>query len=437
MPASLLLVDDEWLFASSTARYLSKKGFTVREAHSLAAARAAVAGASFQAVLLDLDLPDGNGIDWIEELRPAYPGLAIVVITGSGDVPVAVEAMRRGADHFLSKPVNLAELEVFLRNSLEVGQLRRRSAAQQRLVKRMQPFVGTSDAARQVQELGAVAAETEATVLLTGETGTGKGVLANWIHQSSRRRSMPFVELNCSMLRGDLLASELFGHARGAFTSAVEHRSGLLDSADGGTLFLDEIGDMDPSIQVQFLKVIEDKRYRRLGETNIRQSDFRLICATNHDLAADVAGGRFRSDLYYRLNVLAIPLPPLREMHGDFRDLVAYLLAGFGTTTDRLERTAMEALEAYDWPGNVRELKNVLERALLLAREGPIGRDHLRGLETLAPSRRPLEGVPLHYARRIADALERCGGDKQRAARELGISRATLYRHLQNLQHDA
>ncbi|HYM61260.1 MAG TPA: sigma-54 dependent transcriptional regulator [Thermoanaerobaculia bacterium] len=430
MQAKLLLVDDEWVFSSSSARFLTRKGFVVREAGTLAAAKAAMAADSFNAVLLDLDLPDGNGIDWVEELRATYPGLAIVVITGRGDVPTAVEAMKRGVDHFLSKPIDLAELELFLKRSLEVGQLRRRNAAHQRLEKRIEPFFGISELARQAQELAVLAAESDAVVLMSGETGTGKGLMANWIHQRSRRRAQPLVEVNCSMLRGELLASELFGHARGAFTSATESRSGLLDTVDGGTLFLDEIGDMEPSIQVQFLKLIEEKRYRRLGETNVRHSDFRLICATHHDLAGDVAAGRFRADLYYRLNVLPIHLPASRETPEDFRPLVAYLLAGFGATVAHLERGAMEMLETYDWPGNTRELKNVLERALLMARGQPVGKMHLRGIGRARPAQRAAStGAPSGSAQILA-ALDRCSGDKERAARELGLSRATLYRRL-------
>ncbi len=432
MQSKLLLVDDEWVFSSSTARYLSRKGFFVREAGTLAAARTAVAGDSFNAVLLDLGLPDGNGIEFLDELRAAYPALAIIVITGSGDIPVAVEAMKRGADHFLSKPIDLTELELFLNKSLEVGQLRRKHAAHQRLSKRNEPFFGTSEAARHAQELALLAAESDAVVLITGETGTGKGVIANWIHHRSYRRTMSFVEVNCSMLRGELLASELFGHARGAFTSASENRSGLIDTADGGTLFLDEIGDMDASIQVQFLKVIEEKRFRRLGETSVRHSDFRLICATNHDLASDVARGAFRADLFYRLNVLPIHLPPLREIPDDFRSLVAYLLAGFGTTVEQFERGAMEILQAYEWPGNTRELKNVLERALLLARGQPIGRSHLRGIEHGSPRQDSANGRSI--AADVLAVLQRCGGDKRLAARELGISRATLYRRLQSIE---
>jgi DNA-binding NtrC family response regulator len=430
MKPRLLIVDDEDAFTMPLAAYLMRVGFEATVADSLAKGRAAIRSEDFHGILLDLGLPDGNGIDWIAELRNDLPDVAIVVITGNEELTIAVEAMRRGADHYATKPVNLPDLELFLRKGLEVGMLRKRSAVTQRLAKTADVFIGDSTASKYAFELARVAAGSDSSVLITGETGTGKGVLAKWIHQQSDRRSMPFVEVNCATLRGDLLASELFGHARGAFTSAVEARPGLIDAADGGTLFLDEIGDMDLSVQAQFLKTVEEKRYRRMGEVQTRHSDFRLLSATNRDLSLDVRAGRFRQDLLFRINVLHIPMPSLRETADDLIALTRYLLRTLGAKPGAIDDAALARIAAYDWPGNVRELRNLLERALLLARGGTITPSQLGGIERTmgAPS-----AAPVADPARITDALRRAGGDKRRAASELGISRATFYRRLKSL----
>jgi DNA-binding NtrC family response regulator len=429
MTARLLIVDDEPAICASMSMYLTRVGFTTSQALSLEAARAQLASQRIHGILLDLALPDGSGLQFISEVRASFPDIAIVVITGSRDTRTAVDAMQRGADHFIEKPVDMTELEIFLKKSIEVGALRRRTAVQQRLDRNRAPFFGESAAAREAQNLGRLAALTDASILLTGETGTGKGVLARWIHSQSDRRGTPFVEVNCSSLRGEMLANELFGHARGAFTSAVDSRAGLLDAADGGTLFLDEIGDMDPSIQPQFLKVVEEKRYRRLGEVQVRSSDFRLICATNRNLKDEVAKRAFRIDLFHRINIVPIALPPLRRMHSDVPSLVAYLLSGL-TYAAGIHPEALTAIREYDWPGNVRELRNVLERATILARGDVVRLEHLRGLDRPSAARAGAESDD------ILVALERVGGDKHSAARNLGISRATLYRRLQRLRQE-
>ncbi|HEY7598489.1 MAG TPA: sigma 54-interacting transcriptional regulator, partial [Candidatus Limnocylindrales bacterium] len=294
MKPSILILDDEAAVRTSFALYLAKKGFAVTEAGSLAEARQAMMAQSVDGLLLDVRLPDGSGLDWIREVREAQPGTAIVVMTGIGDIPMAVQAMREGADHFVTKPVNMTDLEVFLRKSLELGGLRRGSRAVRRLAKKAAPFFGDCPAASALSEQARLALQHDAPVLLQGETGTGKGVLARWIHEHGSRDGMPFVEVSCAGLPRDLLASELFGHARGAFTSAVTDKDGLLDVADGGTLFLDEIGELDGPLQSQFLTVLEEKRYRRLGEVRERRSEFRLICATSRVLTDEVASGRFR-----------------------------------------------------------------------------------------------------------------------------------------------
>jgi DNA-binding NtrC family response regulator len=426
----LLMVDDEPDVRLGFTLYLAKAGFTVLEASSLAEARQLIVSNPVEGVLLDLNLPDGNGLDWIAEVREGQPGTAIVVITGKGDIPIAVEAMRRGADHFLSKPVNMGELEIVLQKGLEVGGLRRSSQAQRRLSKKAQPLFGGSAAMRSLLDLATLAAENDSPVLLQGETGVGKGVLARWIHEHSPREAMPFVELSCAGLRGELIASELFGHARGAFTSAVADRQGLLDIADGGTLFLDEIGELDPGVQSQFLTVLEEKRYRRLGDVRERRSAFRLVCASNRDLAADVETGRFRADLRYRINVFPIAIPPLRGRPEDIPGLAANVLESLGSPQVGVSPEAMALLRGYPWPGNVRELKNALERALLLSRRETLEPEHFSWLRAA-----PLPDFGGGGARadldRIQAALREHGGNVEQAASALGMSRATLYRRLQ------
>jgi DNA-binding NtrC family response regulator len=433
----ILLVDDEEAIRFGFSRYLSKKGYAVETASALSEAKEKLSTERYDAVLLDLTLPDGNGVDWIPELRESRGDLAIVVITGTGEVAVAVEAMRCGADNLLTKPVDMADLDVYLQKSLELEGLRRRDRTRRRLAKRGEPCFGRSAAMEKIVKLATTAGESDSAVMIEGETGTGKGVLARWIHDHSARSSAPFVEVNCSSLRGELLASELFGHTKGAFTSAVEDREGLVEVADGGTLFLDEIGDMDMGVQAQFLKVIEEKQYRRLGEVRIRRSEFRLICATNHDLEKQVEEGKFRKDLFFRINVFPIHLPPLRERTEDVAELVTYTLGDLGRGDIQVPGRVMKSLEAYGWPGNIREMRNVLERAVLLARGEPLGPEHFPGLKSSGSVKGSgsqtwdLDGLENEHITRVLDEF---GGDVRKAAKALGISRATLYRKLKKIR---
>jgi len=431
---SLLLVDDDPSTRLGFSRFLMRAGYDVSEASCLEEAREAIGSRRFDAVILDLYLPDGNGLDWISELRGSCPDIAIVVITGAGDIPLAVDAMRRGADNFLAKPVNLAEVDVFLRKGLELAGLRRTTLTQRRLSKKTEPFFGQSPAMKRVRDFASLAAENDSTVLFQGESGSGKGVLARWIYEHGQRRSGPFVEINCSSLRGELLASELFGHVRGAFTSAVQDRQGLIEVADGGTLFLDEIGDMDLQVQSQFLKVIEEKSYRRFGETNLRKSDFRLVCATNKDLAEEIRSCRFRGDLYYRINLFPILIPPLRERQEDLPGHISHILHDLDLGGLRVSPDAMSLLASYDWPGNVRELRNVMERAMLLSRRaGPLEPEHFPGIVGVpagAGSEGKIRKLAEIEADHIRELVGKAGGNARKVAEDLGISRATLYRKL-------
>jgi DNA-binding NtrC family response regulator len=438
MRSNILLVDDDPATLFGLSRYLTKAGHNVREASCLAGAREVIVSERFDAVILDMMLPDGNGVCWIEDLRENYPDIAIIVITGAGDIPLAVDAMRRGADDFLTKPLSMSELDVFLRKCLELGALRRKSLAHQRTSEKFQPYFGESIAMRKVMELVSVAVDNDSTVLLSGETGTGKGILARWIYERGLRKSGLFVEVNCSDLRSGLLTSELFGHVRGAFTSAVQDRQGLIEIADGGTLFLDEIGDMDIAVQSQFLKVIEERYYRRLGEVIVRKSNFRLIAATNKDLMGETQKGRFRRDLLFRINVFPIHIPPLRERLEDMPGLVRHFLDSFHALHTESSPEVMSLLKRYPWPGNIRELKNVLERALLLARGSPLSPGHFPGLDISAVPLQAIGGESRNMDQFEEDYLrtvmERSGGDIKVAATMMGISRATLYRKLKRFQ---
>lgn len=439
MKQHILIIDDDTATRFGFSKYLSKIEYTVKEAASLAEARKAITSKRFDAVILDLILPDGNGIDWIQELRETCPDIAIVVITGAGDIPVAVEAMRRGADNFMTKPVNMEELEVFLRKSLEIGTLRRKDLTSRRLEKKVEPYFGKSPVIEEMRELATVAAESDSPILLQGETGTGKSMLARWIHDHSYRNAEPFVEVSCSGLKGDLLASELFGHVKGAFTSAVQDRQGLIEVANGGTLFLDEIGDMDLTVQAQFLKLIEEKTYRRLGEVKVRKSDFRLICATNKNLKEETNQQKFRQDLYFRVNIFPITIPSLCERLGDFDGLIQHILAQLGSPRYEISPEVSGMLKTYPCPGNIRELSNVLERALILARGEPFRLAHFPGMhhvKSSLESHQKKEPKDLKHMEEeyIREEIKRFGGDIRKVAQELGISRATLYRKLKKFR---
>jgi len=437
MRPQILLIEDEVGTRFGFVKYLSNAGYDVAEASDLVGARHAVESQIFDAILLDLNLPDGSGLDFIDHIRRTAPETPVIVITGSDEVVVAVDAMRRGAENFLTKPVNMANLEVFLAKTLEIGSLKRMSSSRHRLTKHETFFFGESHDMRKLADLAQIAAGCDKPILITGETGTGKGMLAKWIHDRSDRVKREFVDVNCSSLRGELLSRELFGNVRGAFTSADQDRQGLLDIADGGTLFLDEIGDMDGVIQAAFLKVLEEKRFRRLGDVKQRRSDFRLVCATNKDLNAEIQNRGFRQDLFFRINLLALHLPPLRDRPEDLDGLICHLLLVLGAEGTRISGDVARLLQSYSWPGNIRELRNVLERALLLTRGTELTMDHFSGIRSSLTDHGPggqdsLESVEGAH---ILATLKRFDNDVVKAATHLKISRATLYRKIKQLGH--
>ncbi len=433
MQSIVLLIDDEPAVQFGFRAYLNKTGYDVQTAGSIAEARQKFTRGSYDIILLDLSLPDGNGLDLIAEVRQNHPEVALVVITGRGDVPVAVKAMQLGADNFLTKPVDMKELDVYLSKSAELKGLRSKEITRKRLDKTTEPYFGESSAVKKAVELAKVAAGSDSTVIIYGQTGTGKGVLAKWIHEHSSRSSGFFVEVNCSALKGDLLSNELFGHVRGSFTSANQDQQGLLEVADGGTLFLDEIGDMDLAVQAQFLKVIEEKKYRRLGEVKSRQSDFRLIGATNQDLLFLTKNGRFRLDLYYRVNVFPIALPSLQELDEDMEGLILHLLKSLNYKGTGVPLDVLNLLCRYRWPGNIRELRNVLERGLMLSGGNILNPLHFTGLDLSSAEVFPkqqkssIENAEMLHIKRV---MEQCSGNTEAASKILGISRSTLYRKI-------
>lgn len=437
MKPSVLLVEDNASTRFGFVRYFSREGYEVGEASTLAEAAANLSSRRFDALILDINLPDGSGLDFISTVRDQDPCIPIIIITGSGDIPLAVEAMQRGADNFLTKPVDNATLSAFLSKTLEVGALKRSLSNRARMEKGEELFFGTLPSMAEVLQLARTAAGADSPVLITGETGTGKGMLADWIHRQSARKTGEFVAINCSGLRGELLSRELFGNARGAFTSADQDRKGLLDIAHRGTLFLDEIGDMGPELQAQFLKVLEEKIYRRLGDVKQLKSDFRLICATNRELDALVRTGRFRQDLLYRINLMTIHLPSLRERLDDIVPLAGHLLRSLGASEAVLSEDVVDIFKGYAWPGNIRELRNVLERALLLTPRGGMLRScHFASLKDAGrrDCSAPTPTVRQLQHTHITAVLEQAEGDVEKAARILNISRATLYRRLKEMK---
>lgn len=433
----VLLVEDDETTLLGYSKYLSTKGYYIKTANSLANARQLLAAESFDAVLLDLKLPDGCSLHLIREISLSNETTAIIVISGISDISTAVEAMQYGAFNFLTKPVDMETLELSLQSSLQVEELKKREQMHKRLLPESpRAYFGISSEIEKTVEYARVAALNDSVVLLLGETGTGKGVLARWIHEHSSRRGENYVELNCSSLRGEILRSELYGHAKGAFTSAIKDRDGLIEIADGGTLFLDEIGDMDAEVQSELLKTIEERTFRRIGENKTRSSNFRLICATNRNLKQAASEGVFRSDLYYRICVFPIELPALRSRRKDLPGLVTHFLSSFGFDKFPLDNSVLELLSRYSWPGNIRELRNMIERALLLSQGKPLSAEHFPGLhnisDTVALQEKPDQwNLEVLEKRHILNALKHFG-DKSEASKALGISLSSLYRKLEN-----
>ena len=439
--ATILIVDDEPDIAAAFASYFERGGHQVLRAHTGEEGVETFRRQRPDMLLLDLRLPDIDGFAVLERLRDLNP--VVVMITGHGDVPLAVQAMQTGAENFLVKPVELKHLGAVAERALEKARLRQmnRYVTERRGAAPTSALLGSSPQMRELAEqVELLARSDKTTVLLLGESGTGKGRVAEAIHHQSPRASRPFIEVNCAALTADSLDSELFGRERGAASPDHDTKPGLFEVAETGSLFLDEIGDLGPHLQPKLLRVLEGKGFRRLGGTDEIRVDVRLIAATSKDLVNEVNAVRFREDLYYRLSVMPIYLPPLRaRARGDVLDLVAHVLdeihPNLPDAPSEIADDALERLLRYPWPGNIRELRNVLERAMIMARGAPkIESEHLPG-EVRDASGAGVE----HHVPHTLDEVERVhiertlrahDSNRTRAAKELGISRATLIKKI-------
>jgi DNA-binding NtrC family response regulator len=437
----LLIVDDDpnvvaGLQALLTDEWEVKTAMTTREARSV------FADFSPDVVLLDMNLPDGNGVDVLHDLKMYSEAVSVIMMSGVGTVDSVVESMKLGAETFLQKPFDYSLLSLTLEQVARMVATRRELIALRRGdANEQERLPGLSPAVQNLNQLLGQIARAPSPVLIEGDSGTGKGVFARLIHNRSPRARAPFVDLNCAGLSKELLESELFGHERGAFTNAMNTKQGLFEIAADGTLFLDEIGEMDITVQARLLKAIEDKRFRRVGGIRDLTANFRLVAATNRDLAAEVAASRFRADLYYRLNVVRVRMPPLRERIEDIPLLVDVILRPLSKELGRAAPTvsprALKKLQTYAWPGNVRELRNVLERAMLTMTGKEIMNDDLLleadtkslaktsgGLPAADWEIRALDDVVADY---VSASVTAAGGNVRKAARQLQISPSTLY----------
>jgi DNA-binding NtrC family response regulator len=445
--ASLLLVDDDEAFRTVLGRELSRLGYEVATAGTGEEALRVVLERPPAVVLLDLRLPDRDGLQVLDEVHRANPGVDVIMLTGHGSIDTAIESVRAGAFDYVAKPCPLDELEVRIHRALERQALRRRASL---LERGLTPpavagsFVGRSPAFRRVLELVDRVAPSDTTVLVTGETGTGKEIVAKLIHERSPRRGRPFVIVECAALQESLLQSELFGHERGAFTGADRAKPGLFEVAHGGTIFLDEIGEVSQATQVKLLRVLDTSTFRHVGGTAEVHVDVRVLAATNRDLPALVKQGLFREDLFYRLSTISVEVPRLRDRPGDVRLLAEHLVAVLNDRYGRRRRLgdrALEALERHDWPGNVRELQHAIEAAMVVCDGEEIQPRHLpRSVDAGAPAAAdgsrvagPEGALPtLEQMERehVARALRAADGHRARAAKMLGISERNLYRKL-------
>ncbi len=450
-PARVLVVEDDALVRSGICASLRALGFLVVEAETCDGALRAFTTHCPDVVITDLRLPDGDAFEVLARLHGIDANVPIFIVTGYGTIDLAVRAVKQGAEDFLTKPVDVDALGSVVRTAVE-RRKRDRSGARPKFTgvltpKPHVPFEARSSAMKRVEEQVEKLRDVDCSVLLLGETGTGKSLLARRLHAIGSRGSSPFVDINCAGLTKDLVETELFGHERGAFTGAHTTKVGLLETANGGTLFLDEIGDVDIQVQPKLLTVLEEKRFRRMGDVRERSVDVRLLGATHHDLLAAVTQKRFRIDLYYRISTVSVTMPSLRDRREDLIPLAYHMLAGFGAPQVEIATDAKQFLLDHAWPGNLRELKNVLERSLLLRSGDVVRAEDLRfdtpsvgrlpaavvpeALSTSAapPSSRTLSEVEREH---IQSALVAENGRVEAAARRLGIPRSTLYQRIKD-----
>ena len=436
------MVDDEAANVASLERIFKREGFRVLTGSGAKEALAIARSHRVEVVLTDLMMPGVSGLELLKALRQVLPDTEVVLMTAYGTVETAVQAMREGAYDFVEKPLKKMTIVKTVRKAAERQSLMAENRSLRQEIKNLtsREIIGSSPALRRVLDVANQAAPSAATVLVLGESGTGKELLARYIHDRSARATGPFVAVNCSAIPETILEAELFGHERGAFTGAHERREGRFAKATGGTLFLDEIGDLSPSVQVKLLRVLQEGEYEPIGGDTV-PADVRIVAATNRDLGAEVESGRFREDLFYRLNVIAITAPPLRDRRDDIPLLVDHFLGVYCAKNRRARLTAthevLELLSDYRWPGNVRELENVIERAAVLCRTDKLSAEDLpanvRDAAVAEPGSLTISvGTPLDQVERllIRETLRHAGGDKSVAAQMLGISSRTIYRKL-------
>ena len=432
----LLIVDDEDDFREAAESYFRKQGYRVTAARSASEAIANLQSRVFHVAVVDLHMPEMNGLELLGRLLEDNDNLQVIMLTGGGSIETAVAAIKRGAADYLTKPIRLSELDVLIQRAYQSGKMARENQNLKQVINRTRPkvtIIGESPQMREVFRLIDRVSESDKPILIEGESGTGKELVARAIHQNSPLADKPLVVINCAALPEALLESELFGHEKGSFTGAHASKPGLFEIADGGTLFVDELGELAPALQAKVLRAIEDGVIRRVGGVKEQRVHVRILAATNRVLADEVKAGRFREDLYYRVNVLAIRLPPLRERIGD----VPLLIKNFLGPNWTLEPGVLELLERYSWPGNVRQLNNALERAKILSEDDTIRLINLppeiingdRSIQTLsAGSQVDLETLNRMH---VVETLKQHAGNKARAARALGIGRRSLYRLLE------
>ncbi len=445
-PKQLLLVDDDPSLLRVLEHQLSQAGYSVTTAENLQRARQRFVEKSFDAVVCDLALPDGSGIDFLKFVRQQSLDVIFIIITAYGTIDNALEACRQGADDYVAKPFGREQLLFTLEKALRTRQLETENIQlRSELLKNydFSAIIARSQPMQEVLKMVARVVETEATVLILGESGTGKELIARAIHYNSGRKNGPLVVVNCPSIPDNLLESELFGHVKGAFTGATRDRRGKFEQANGGTIFLDEIGDLKPELQAKLLRVLQERVIERVGGDRPIEVDVRILAATNRNLEKLVQEGVFREDLYYRLSVFPIRIPPLRERREDIPHLAQYFLNKFGSSKRmRISPEAMDALMAYDWPGNVRELENVMERATILADGGVIGLDVLPAHVVHGRKAEPgasdggtgdVHSLAEIEKEAILNALNKCHGNQTAAAKMLGIPRHVLIYRMKKL----
>ncbi|MCA1577794.1 MAG: sigma-54 dependent transcriptional regulator [Acidobacteria bacterium] len=439
----VLVVDDESGVRFGIRDFLEQHGYEIDEAESCEDAQHIFRTSRPDIVIADYMLPDGTALDLLPRLKEIDSGTPLLVLTAHGSIDLAVRAIKEGADQFLTKPLELPTLLVILQRLLQKQRNHHKQlASKSRQVRQaIDPFIGTSAAIRALKGQAHRILSTESPVLILGETGSGKGVLARWLHDNSPRADEAFVDLNCAGLSRELLETELFGHEKGAFTSAIASKQGLFEVAHRGTIFLDEVGDVDLQIQPKLLKVLEEKRFRRVGDVRDRQVDVRLIAATHQDMGQLVREKRFRDDLYFRISTIPLSFPALRERIEDIPTMAQYLLdkvsADLGRGELRLDDNCIQALKTYSWPGNIRELRNVIERAVLLSDQKTITINdlhfdgHTQVGSPFLDSRLTLLELEKQHIERV---LQEERGRVEKAAKRLGIPRSSLYQKIKKHQ---